>query len=237
MFIGFDFETQGFDEKKDAPTEIGLIAFNENFEEIASLNLLIKSPLTKPQPQEIVDITGITDEMIAGGVNESEVAARVHNFIYGAKALFAYNAPFDMRFLEAMLGRHDWSTPKTTVVDVQRDIEYPARFTCKKLTHLAFDHGIVGEAKDAHRAVYDVRLMLKVLAKYDLKTIVANAKEPKVKLRIMTETPWTDKGKSNEFAKANGFHFDPATKHWLKTERQSKVEDLIKNSKWEIKVL
>lgn len=230
-------ETQGFDEKKDAPTEIGLVIFDRDLNELATIECFIKSPITRHQPQEIIEITGITDEMIATGTDEALVVEKLEPLFKDAEAIFAYNAPFDMRFLTEMFKRQGKEIQNVTVVDVQRDIEYPKRFTCKKLSHLAYDHGIIEPKENLHRAVNDVRLMLKVVAKYNLHEIVAAAAEPKVKLRIMTEKPWEDAGKSNEFAKANGFNFDPPTKHWLKTERKSKVEDLIKSSKWEIKVL
>ncbi len=233
MYIGYDYETQGFSAEKDAPTELGLVMFNENGEELQSLNFIIKSPLTKPQPKEIVDLTGITDEMIEKeGVLESEVVAQIVPLLKDSKALFAYNAQFDTQFLKAMLARNGVDTLGIPVICAMRQVDYPKRFTCKKLSHLAFDHGIVGDAKDAHRAIHDVRLMIKLLSIYGIEKIVQDSKEPRVKLRMTTEKPWEDGGVSNAFAKEAGFKFEPSSKKWEGEFKASEVEQIIKGSKY-----
>lgn len=231
MYAAIDFETQGFDPSKDAPTEIGVIIFDDNFHEIWTFNYIIQSPLTRPQPKEIEELTGIDDDMISFGMPESKVVQEIANELWGAKAIFAYNAPFDMAFLHAMFARHDTTAVDALVVDVQRDVEYPARFTCKKLTHLAYDHGIYPEEGAAHRAIVDVRLMLKLLSKYDLQTVLKNAAEPKVTLRIRTSG---DFKAGNEYSKSLGFKFISETKFWCKTVRESEVEQIIKGSKYPV---
>lgn len=236
MYLGIDFETQGFDEKKDAPTEIGLIVFNDKFEEVNSLNFIIKSQITKKQTEEIVELTGITDEMITNGTNEYDVAIQILPYIQQATALFAYNAPFDIKFLNEILARNCIPHYKGLVVDVMRDIDYPAKFKCKKLSHLAYDHGIIMEHGSAHRAVADVSIMIKLLSKYSLESAIKNASEEKVNLRIKTPPPWEDKG-GNEYSKANGYHFDPSTKFWVKQVRASEVNKIIAESKYPVERL
>lgn len=230
MYLGIDFETQGFNAETDAPTELGLVAFNDEFEELYSLNFLIKSPLTKPQPQVIVDITGITDEMIAeDGEPEVEVFNTIYQRVKEAKAIFAYNAPFDTSFLKALFKRNSIDEALPLVVDVMRDIEYPEKFKCKKLSHLAYDHGILEHPDNLHRAINDVRLMIKLLAKYDLEKVIANAGEKKFTLRIKIPPPWEDK-QGNEYAKSNGYRFVPETKFWCKEVRESQIEAIQKAS-------
>lgn len=236
MYIGYDFETQGFNPETDAPTEIGMIKFDENFQEVQSLNLFIRSPLTKPQTQEILELTGITDEMINGGVDEGEALKQICEFISDGKVFFAYNSPFDAAFMRALFSRNGMGFNGFTV-DAQRDIDYPAKYKCRKLSHLAFDHGIYPEeGTQAHRAVTDVRLMIKLMSKYDIQKAIANAKEPKVQLRIKTPPPWEDK-LGNEYAKANGYRFVPETKFWCKEVRESEVEQIIKGSKYPVERL
>lgn len=238
MYIGFDFETQGFVAETDAPTEFGMVSFNEKGEELLAMNFIIKSPLTKPQTKEIIDVTGITDEMIESeGVEESEVVKQIVPVLKTAKALFAYNAPFDTGFLKALLGRHGVETLGIPVICAMRGIDYPKRFSCKKLSHLAFDHGILPEQGSAHRAIVDVRLMIKLITKYDVEKIVQLSKEPKVQLRIFTEKPWEDGGKSNEYAKEQGFKFDPPSKTWRKEVRESEVAEIISGAKHRVERL
>lgn len=233
MYIGFDLETQGFDENKDAPTEIGIILFDHLFREKGEVNFIIKSPLTTPQSELILELTGITDEMIAAGTDEKEVAEVIHQEFKMARAAFAYNAPFDKRFVNAIFKRNGLSELDIPVVDVMRDVRYPKRFTCKKLTHLAYDHGITIEHGSAHRAVADVRLMLKLLQKYDLNEVIADASEPKARLRIKTPAPWVDK-EGNEYAKAQGYRFESEGKMWIKEVRESQVEQIITESKYPV---
>jgi len=225
MYIGIDFETQGFSAEKDAPTEIGLVIFNDKFEELFSFNAIIKSPLTRPQTQEIVEITGITDQMIIEqGIEEAKVANIVHEHLRTVGAMFAYNSPFDMAFLKAFFSRNGLEIPNLPVIDVMRDIPYPKRLNCRKLSHLAYDHGIIEPKENLHRAVNDVRLMIKLLSKYNLQEAIANAKEPKVKIRISPPPPWEDKS-ANEWVKANGFKFVSESKTWEKTVRRSEYEN------------
>ncbi len=232
MYLGIDLETQGFNAETDAPTEIGVVAFNDKFEELFTLNFLIKSKLTKPQTKEIEEITGISDDMINGqGVLESEVLEAIYPRLKESKAIFAYNAPFDVSFLKALFKRHELDVNLPVVVDVMRDIDYPAKFKCKKLSHLAYDHGVLEHPDNLHRATADVRLMIKLIQKYDLGTMIANAAEPKATLRMMTKGPWEDKGVSNAYAKEKGFHFVPESKIWSKEVRESEVNKLIQESK------
>lgn len=231
MYIGLDFETQGLDVKVDAPTEIGLIGFNNKFEELFSQNFIIKSPLTRPQTQEVVEITGITDAIISQGTSEGEVVEAIFQPIKDAEAIFAYNAPFDVSFLMAMIGRHTKEFISVPVVDVMRDIEYHPKYSCKKLSHLAYDHGIIAAPGDLHRAIADVRLMIQLLSKYDLQQVIANAAEPKVTLRIKTSG---DFKAGNEYSKSLGFKFISETKTWEKTVRESQVEQTINGSKYPV---
>lgn len=235
MYIGFDFETQGFSAEKDAPTEFGMIAFDENGTELYAHNFIIKSPLTRPQTQEIVDLTGITDAMISEeGKEESSIVEHIVPMLKEAKALFAYNAQFDTQFLKAMLARNGVDTLGIPVICAMRQVDYPKRFSCKKLSHLAFDHGIYFELGRAHRAINDVRLMIALLTRYGIEHIVAGSKEPRVKLKILTDKPWEDGGVSNEYAKELGFKFDRPTTAWLREVRESEVEQIIKGSKYPV---
>jgi hypothetical protein len=135
-----------------------------------------------------------------------------------------------------MFRRHHLPEFQGLVVDVMRDVRYPKKYTCKKLKHLAYDHDILMEPGSAHRAVADVRVMLKLLAKYDLNEVIADATEPKVRLRINTPAPWVDK-EGNEYAKAQGYRFESDGKMWVKEVRESEVEQIITESKYKVGIL
>lgn len=106
--LAFDFETSGLSPVNDRIIEIGaLLLKRENalFKVEKELNVLIKQ--AKPLPEKIIEITGITDDLLnKEGISESEA---FHQFldIYKKDALLvAYNLSFDYAFLVELFRRH-----------------------------------------------------------------------------------------------------------------------------------
>ena len=91
-----DIETTGFS-KEDAITSISLIKFfgyriDDIFSSLVNPGMKI--------PEKIVKLTGITDVMVLGFPNFSgELTNEIKKFLSG-QPLFAYNAPFEARFLK-----------------------------------------------------------------------------------------------------------------------------------------
>lgn len=96
-----DFETTGLDAQSDRIIEVAVFIIkcgvNANAEHMGY------SELVNPDrrlPPFIINLTGITDEMLSGVRNASEVLPKFLDYI-GDRDIFAYNAEFDMRFLKA----------------------------------------------------------------------------------------------------------------------------------------
>lgn len=94
-FVVFDIETTGLSPNKDMITEIGAVKIEDNkiIDEF--------SQLINPQikiPENIVHLTGITDEMVKDKPTIEEVLPKFEEFIEDA-VLVAHNASFDVGFI------------------------------------------------------------------------------------------------------------------------------------------
>ncbi len=94
-FVVFDLETTGFSPKNDKITEIGAIKI-KNGEIIDRYNQLVNPGISIPE--KIVQLTGISNELVKDEPNIEEVLPQFYQFIKGT-VLVAHNASFDMGFI------------------------------------------------------------------------------------------------------------------------------------------
>ena len=100
-FICLDFETTGFSAQNDRITEIGAVKVL-NGQLVSKFTTLINPG--KRIPQNVVKLTGITNEMVASAPAFSSVLPYFTDYVQ-ALPIVAHNAKFDGRFLEAELNR------------------------------------------------------------------------------------------------------------------------------------
>ncbi len=96
-FVVFDIETTGLSPQTCAITEIGAVLYKkgvvtEKFSEFVNPMVTI--------PQEIVELTGITDDMVKDADTIDKVLPRFLEFV-GERVLVAHNASFDISFIRA----------------------------------------------------------------------------------------------------------------------------------------
>ena len=94
-FISLDLETTGLDHSNDKITEISACRFVsgkfcEEFTTLINPEVLI--------PNNIVSITGITNQMVSKAPIISEVMSDIHDFI-GSLPIVGHNVNFDYKFL------------------------------------------------------------------------------------------------------------------------------------------
>ena len=113
-FVGLDLETTGVDSSADRIIEIGAVRVvdgevDETFEAFVNPGI--------PIPSDIVHLTGITDDDVAGAPSIDEVLPRIVEFI-GDSPIVAHHAPFDTGFLnKAADGRAELKVGRGGVFD------------------------------------------------------------------------------------------------------------------------
>ncbi len=95
--VCFDIETTGLDNRRDMITEIGAVVLRNG--ELAEQFSTFADP-GRPLSREIVELTGITDEMLCGAPSQAEAINAFLDFV-GDRPLAAHNAEFDMGFIAA----------------------------------------------------------------------------------------------------------------------------------------
>ncbi len=105
-FVVIDFETTGLDSETNAIIELGAVRFRGG--EHADTFQQLVNPL-EPIPRLVVDLTNITDDMVAGEPTIAEVGQEFLDFV-GQRPLVAHNIRFDLAFLRSIyrsLGQPD----------------------------------------------------------------------------------------------------------------------------------
>ncbi len=100
--VAFDIETTGLNESTDRITEIGAVIYaggeiRDSFQTFVNPGM--------PIPQEITDLTGITDADVASAPGEKEALEAFLRFA-GGRPLAAHNADFDTGFMRAAAARN-----------------------------------------------------------------------------------------------------------------------------------
>ena len=156
----FDTETTGINFERDRIIEIGAASW-ERGEELDSFDCFIRLPRGQSVPSFIVQLTGITDQLLLDeGVSEREAAESFQRLLAGAERplLAAYNAQFDLNFLFHLLQPLNMVSilqpPRfLDVLTVYRDRrDYP-----HKLCNAIDAYGLGDRVVNSHRAVDDAR--------------------------------------------------------------------------------
>ena len=145
-FVVFDLETTGFSPRYDEITEIGAVKIEHG--RIVDRFSTFVNPL-RPIPPKIVELTNITDDMVADAPTIDEALPLFEDFI-GDGILVAHNASFDSRFVEyRRKDKGNYPTIDTLLLAQCLDLHIKNY----KLGTLAKRFGI--NLQGAHRAVND----------------------------------------------------------------------------------
>lgn len=201
-FLGIDFETQCDQAKTTLPTEVGAVLmrldrrdnWRENVwtveEQYGSLIWEVQYP---PQTEKIVELTGIDDKMLfEEGISRLLALTEVVKLIEKAEVVFAHKTLFDKTVLEFNARAVGLAVPEKEWICTLSNFPWHRSLTCRKLSHLAYEHDVVHNKEDLHRAVGDVELMFKTIAKYPIDEVLAYARDPWVYLRAFPIEPWKD---------------------------------------------
>lgn len=214
--LGIDIESTGLSSTNDSITELGAVLYDAvEKKPLEMMNRVIHT--TDKIPQRIVDLTGITDDIIANhGKDIMEVIAEFNDLVNQAEYLVIHNAPFDLGFLKALepIGIKGLDKP---TIDSMRDIPYNKTIhQSVKLTHLCATHGFLNPF--SHRAIFDVLSMLKVFSCYDINDIIEYKNSPKIKVTAHVTI------EEKDLAKDAGFRWDRPNKKWILECRKSEFD-------------
>lgn len=114
-YVIFDVETTGFSPIKDRLTEIGAVKFSggkagERFNTFVNPHM--------PIPSKVVELTGITDQMVADAPDEADAVRDFLDFC-GDAVLVAHNADFDISFINAASERCGYAFTPTYIDTVK----------------------------------------------------------------------------------------------------------------------
>ncbi len=154
--IVFDLETTGLSPMNCRITEIGAVLVRDG-EVLDRFNALVNPGC--PIPQNIVELTGITDEMVADCPPIEEVLPRFLEFI-GDRLLIAHNANFDISFVRAAAEACGLPFSNDYLVTVALSRHLNPDLKRHKLDVLAEYYGL-GDF-DHHRACDDAEMLARI---------------------------------------------------------------------------
>lgn len=231
---GVDFEATGVDPKTARIIEIGAV-FGDPENPTCFSRLVWHSgyPLLT---SEVKKITGLTDEQLASeGAGPVKSLEMLTAFLNLSDAIFAHNKAYDETLYKAECERLGITPSETPWYCTMSEVPYPEEYKCRKLSHLALDHGITVDPSTLHRAVDDVKLMLITLAKggYTPERIIEYAKSEWVYMKAMIPPPWEDGGVGKERARKAGYSWERAKgtedptfpKTWVKRVKMVDLEN------------
>ena len=159
-FVVVDVETTGWQPEEAEITEIGAVRFGSG-QPAAEFSALVNPGA--PIPENITELTGITDAMVRQAPPISAVMPGFLAFARGS-VVVAHNAPFDIGFLTAACGGCRLSWPAFPVVDtaalartVLGETEVP---DCKLATLAGY---FQARTRPCHRALPDAMATAEVL--------------------------------------------------------------------------
>ena len=152
-----DLETTGANPNRDRITEIGIVQIDEHGSR--SWSQLVNPG--QPIPEFIQELTGISDEMVAGAPPFAEVAAEVLELLQG-RVFVAHNARFDYGFLKQEFKRLDMRLQSQVLCTVKLSRKlYPTEHKHSLDALIArYDLKITG---GRHRALTDAELLQQFL--------------------------------------------------------------------------
>lgn len=162
-YVVFDLETTGFNAGGgDSIIEIGAAKL-KNGVIVDTFSKLINPG--KKLPAKITEITGITDAMLEGAVNEEEAMIEFKDW-YQDLPLVAHNAKFDMSFINMAYNKYNLGELNNTVIDtLELSRALDNTYARHSLSAIVKRYNVEFDETSHHRADYDAKGTALVLAK------------------------------------------------------------------------
>lgn len=213
LLLGLDLETTGLNPNSDQIIEVGAVVWDtDRNAPVDILNDLIDIGELQV-PVEITQITGIaTQDLLNFGKEEEEVLGKLLELMDKCDYVVAHNGNnFDKKFLEEAFAKYGMNNDKEWI-DTLYDVPYSDDIKTRKLTYLAAEHRFLNPY--AHRAIFDVMAMFKVLENYNIDEVIQLSKSPTIK--VQAKVSYDDREK----AKQAGFRWDAPNRAWVKEMKE-----------------
>ncbi len=151
-----DLETTGISHITEKITEIGIIKI-KNGKEIGTFETFVNPE--KHIPEQVQEITHITDEMVKDSPTIEEILPKVIEFI-GDSVVVTHNTDFDVTWLKYNYEKNGYKWGNTYIDTLRLAKAMYPEFTKYKLGIIAEKLGVVVEV--AHRALDDVKTLVQV---------------------------------------------------------------------------
>ncbi len=214
-----DTETTGLG-ADDEVIEVALRLFNYDketlrFAQVSQTKYEGLQQPTKPISEKITEITGITNEDVAGKSIDWD---QVSGLLEGADFILAHNASFDRPMVEKYC---QIAKEKRWCCSLEQ-IDWKERgFPVKKQEILGVFHGFF---YDAHRALMDVDALAKLISDNEegyLKELIGKSKTDHALVKAIRSD-----FESKDLLKENGFRWDGSNKYWYKKVDLEEVDEL-----------
>ncbi len=247
IVLGLDLEGMNVDitkgpQPEDRITEIGAVLWDwDESIPVKIYSELIDEPGRLPIHEEVVEINGITDELLAkwGSKLIAKELTTLSELIDSADVIMAHNGTdYDYQMLKMCYARYGVYFQPKVWVDSCWDIEYPRKMKSKALAALEHSHGFINPFP--HRAVTDVMSMLKVASNYDLYKALTICHSNSIEIRASWPFPTNKEPNFLErkqrfeeiksIAKKEKFYWNPDDKVWAKEIRESKKTEFLQTT-------
>lgn len=161
-YVVIDLETTGLHADSDQIIEVGAVKWDGNatseFHELVNIQHSL--------PSVIVQLTGITNEMLTSGKDLQTVLQELITFI-GKVPIVGYNVGFDIKFLNAALNGCGMSPIENEVIDLLKTVKKEQIFQENyKLETTLKSYGINEQVP--HRALEDAKLIFRLSSKVNV---------------------------------------------------------------------
>ncbi|MBO5324331.1 MAG: PolC-type DNA polymerase III [Oscillospiraceae bacterium] len=159
-YVAFDLETTGLSADNDRIIEIGAVLFRDG-KETERFQTFV-DPGRKLE-QKIVELTGITDNMLVGAPKIEEVLPQFLQFV-GGRVVVAHNAKFDTSFIRAACREQGITYELTSVDTLSLSQQLMPQMNKFKLDVIAKALKLPGF--NHHRAADDANICGQIMAKF-----------------------------------------------------------------------
>lgn len=246
-FLLIDFEATDKEPKTARPIESAIYLVDKDLNELSPIESQVIFDASYPTlTSEIEELTHITDFEVK---NQGKPFILVYNAIirHSPDFIVAHNKGYDKTLFDAECVRQALPILQNPWICSYRDIKWPERQKCKKLSHLALDNGIMVDPATLHRASGDVKLLLQLLRqiKVDMMELAQRAMQPEITIKAIIPKPWDDGGKGKDKAKACGFGWQvaPGTdgpefhQSWVKRIKENELPEEKEKLGYVVKIL